>query len=52
LEECRISGGADGQGVYTVGGVCAFFPNIYLPDKIGRRYSMFYGNGLLMYVVF
>lgn len=36
------------QGIYTVGGVCAFFPNIILPDLIGRRYSMAYGNTLLM----
>jgi hypothetical protein len=36
------------QGIYTVGGVCAFFPNIILPDLIGRKYSMAYGNTVLM----
>jgi hypothetical protein len=36
------------QGIYTVGGVTAFLPNIILPDLIGRRYSMAYGNTLLM----
>lgn len=35
-------------GIYTVGGVTAFFPNIILPDLIGRKYSMAYGNTLLM----
>lgn len=36
------------QGIYTVGGVCAFIPNIILPDLIGRRKCMFIGNFLLM----
>jgi len=31
-------------GMYTLGGVCAFFPNIYLPDKFGRRWAMFLAN--------
>ncbi|ORX38190.1 general substrate transporter [Kockovaella imperatae] len=35
-------------GIYTVGGVTAFFPNIILPDLIGRRYSMLWGNTLLI----
>lgn len=32
------------QGMYTVGQVCAFFANIYLPDKFGRRWAMFIPN--------
>lgn len=36
------------KGIYTVGGVTAFLPNIILPDLIGRKYSMAYGNTLLM----
>jgi MFS family permease len=35
---------ADYQGLYTVGQVCAFFLNIYLPDKVGRRWAMFLPN--------
>jgi len=35
-------------GVYTVGGVCAFFFNIAFPDLIGRKYCMFIGNFLLI----
>lgn len=35
-------------GIYTVGGVCAFFPNAILPDLIGRRYTMLWGNSLLI----
>jgi len=34
-------------GIYTVGQVVAFFPASYLPDKIGRRRSMFVGNCVL-----
>lgn len=36
------------QGIYTVGQVAAFFPSAYFPDKIGRRYSMFAFNLLLV----
>ena len=32
------------QGMYTVGQVCAFFPASYLPDRVGRRKTMFIGN--------
>ncbi|KAI9633105.1 general substrate transporter [Dioszegia hungarica] len=35
-------------GVYTVGSVCSFFPNIILPDLLGRRVCMIIGNSLLM----
>jgi MFS family permease len=34
-------------GIYTVGQVVAFFPASYLPDRIGRRRSMFVGNCVL-----
>ena len=37
-------------GMYTVGTVSAFFPLAILPDKIGRRYSMFLGNLCLLWV--
>jgi MFS family permease len=36
------------QGMYTIGQVAAFFPASYLPDRIGRRWSMFTGNTVLM----
>lgn len=36
--------------MYTLGGVCAFFPNIYLPDKFGRRWAMFICNALQVWV--
>jgi hypothetical protein len=39
---------SDLQGIYTVGGVCAFFFNMVFPDLLGRRYCMFIGNCLLM----
>ncbi|RSH89116.1 hypothetical protein EHS25_002782 [Saitozyma podzolica] len=35
-------------GIYTVGSVCAFFPASYLPDKIGRRWTMLIGNTVLI----
>ncbi|WWC88262.1 uncharacterized protein L201_003169 [Kwoniella dendrophila CBS 6074] len=35
-------------GMYTVGQVLAFFPASYLPDKVGRRASMFTGNCILV----
>ena len=35
-------------GMYTVGQVCGFFPSIVMPDYLGRRWSMFIGNVLLM----
>jgi MFS family permease len=36
--------------MYTLGGVCAFFPNIYLPDRYGRRWAMFICNIIQVYV--
>lgn len=38
-------------GIYTVGSVCAFFLNVWLPDTFGRRYGMFIPNILAWYVV-
>lgn len=35
-------------GIYTVGQVLSFFPASYLPDRIGRRYTMMLGNIVLM----
>lgn len=35
-------------GMYTIGQVVAFFPASYLPDRIGRRWSMLVGNVILM----
>lgn len=35
-------------GIYTVGSVCAFFPASVLPDMVGRRWSMFIGNVVLV----
>ncbi|KZT60194.1 general substrate transporter [Calocera cornea HHB12733] len=35
-------------GIYTIGNVCSVFPNAYLPDRIGRRWSMFVGNLVLI----
>lgn len=41
----------DTQGMYTLGGICAFFPNIYLPDKLGRRWAMCLCNIIQVFVV-
>ncbi|KAH7100776.1 general substrate transporter [Auriculariales sp. MPI-PUGE-AT-0066] len=35
-------------GIYTIGQLCGAFPASYLPDKLGRRRSMFIGNLLLI----
>jgi MFS family permease len=35
-------------GMNTLGGVVAFFPAAYLPDKVGRRWTMFIGNVILI----
>ncbi|ORY30407.1 general substrate transporter [Naematelia encephala] len=35
-------------GIYTVGQVVAFFPASYLPDRIGRRWTMLIGNVFLI----
>jgi hypothetical protein len=34
--------------MYTTGGVIAFFFNIWLPDRVGRKYAMFGPNLVLM----
>lgn len=36
-------------GIFSVGSLVATIPSAYLPDKIGRRASMFVGNFILMY---
>ena len=48
LDETDLAGVNGAQGIYTVGGVCAFVPNIILPDLVGRKLSMLWGNTLLM----
>ncbi|KAH7099036.1 general substrate transporter [Auriculariales sp. MPI-PUGE-AT-0066] len=35
-------------GIYTLGSLTGAFPASYLPDRIGRRYSMFVGNIILI----
>lgn len=35
-------------GIYTIGGVCASLPGSYLPDKVGRRWTMVIGNTVLV----
>ncbi|KAL0069758.1 hypothetical protein AAF712_003027 [Marasmius tenuissimus] len=35
-------------GIYTIGSLCAVFPAAYLPDRFGRRFSMFFGNVILI----
>ncbi|KZP00107.1 general substrate transporter [Calocera viscosa TUFC12733] len=35
-------------GMYTIGSVASVIPNAYLPDRIGRRWSMFIGNIILI----
>jgi MFS family permease len=35
-------------GIYTIGGVAAALPGSYLPDKIGRRWTMVAGNTVLL----
>ena len=35
-------------GIAQVGGVVAFFPSAWLPDKFGRKASMIIGNILVM----
>ncbi|KZW03364.1 general substrate transporter [Exidia glandulosa HHB12029] len=35
-------------GIYTIGNLVGAFPASYLPDRIGRRYTMFFGNLVLV----
>lgn len=35
-------------GIYTIGSVCATIPAAYFPDKFGRRFSMWFGNLVLL----
>jgi len=35
-------------GVYTIGSLSAVFPAAYIPDRFGRRASMFFGNCMLV----
>ncbi|KDQ11493.1 hypothetical protein BOTBODRAFT_147205 [Botryobasidium botryosum FD-172 SS1] len=35
-------------GIFTVGSLCGALPAAYLPDKFGRRFSMFFGNAILI----
>lgn len=32
----------------TVGSVCGFFPQIWIPDRFGRRWAQFIGNGIVV----
>ncbi|KAF8908874.1 general substrate transporter, partial [Gymnopilus junonius] len=35
-------------GIFTIGSICGTIPAAYLPDKFGRRLSMFFGNAVLI----
>ncbi|KAJ7288356.1 general substrate transporter [Mycena rebaudengoi] len=35
-------------GIFTVGNFCGTIPASYLPDRFGRRFAMWAGNGLLI----
>ncbi|KAJ8691523.1 hypothetical protein PTI98_011086 [Pleurotus ostreatus] len=35
-------------GIFTIGSICGTIPASYFPDKFGRRFSMFFGNGVLI----
>ncbi|KAF8955286.1 general substrate transporter [Flammula alnicola] len=35
-------------GIYTVGSICGTIPASYFPDRYGRRFSMFFGNAVLI----
>ncbi|TFK27739.1 general substrate transporter [Coprinopsis marcescibilis] len=35
-------------GIFTIGSICGMIPASYLPDKYGRRLSMFFGNSVLI----
>ncbi|TFK40545.1 general substrate transporter [Crucibulum laeve] len=35
-------------GIYTVGSICGTIPASYFPDRFGRRFSMFFGNSMIV----
>ncbi|KAF8194163.1 general substrate transporter [Pholiota molesta] len=35
-------------GIYTVGSICGTIPASYFPDRFGRRFSMWFGNAILV----
>jgi len=35
-------------GIFTVGSLCGAIPASYLPDRFGRRFSMFFGNSIVI----
>ncbi|KAF4577145.1 major facilitator superfamily protein [Pleurotus pulmonarius] len=35
-------------GIFTIGSICGTIPASYFPDKFGRRFSMFFGNAVLI----
>ena len=35
-------------GIYTIGQLVGIFPAMYLPDRFGRRASMFFGNVMIL----
>ncbi|RDB18019.1 Lactose permease [Hypsizygus marmoreus] len=35
-------------GIFTIGSICGTIPASYLPDRFGRRFSMFFGNAILI----
>ncbi|KAF9468534.1 general substrate transporter [Collybia nuda] len=35
-------------GIFTIGSICGTIPASYLPDRFGRRLSMFFGNAVLI----
>ncbi|KAH6912938.1 general substrate transporter [Coprinopsis sp. MPI-PUGE-AT-0042] len=35
-------------GIFTIGSICGMIPASYLPDKFGRRFSMFFANAVLI----
>jgi hypothetical protein len=36
------------KGVFTIGAVTSALGAMYIPDKVGRRWGMFFGNAFLM----
>ncbi|KAF8655480.1 hypothetical protein AX16_003038 [Volvariella volvacea WC 439] len=35
-------------GIFTIGSICGIIPAAYFPDRFGRRFSMFFGNAVLI----
>ncbi|KDQ62665.1 hypothetical protein JAAARDRAFT_203742 [Jaapia argillacea MUCL 33604] len=35
-------------GIFTIGSLCGVIPSAILPDKFGRRFTMFFGNAVLI----